>query len=57
MTNLSVDDVARFPGEHFPVEVPVLVGEWDDEGTRVVGEALHLRCACRDDLGLDWPHP
>lgn len=48
-----------YPGEHFPVEVTVEVGPYDEE-TGVAGEVetveRQLRCGCRESLALDWPH-
>lgn len=48
-----------YPGEHFPVEVTVEVGSYD-ELTGVAGEVetveRQLRCGCRESLALDWPH-
>lgn len=48
-----------YPGEHYPVEVDVSVGSYDEEtGERgpVTGVERQLRCGCRDALDLDWPH-
>lgn len=48
-----------YPGEHFPVEVDVETGSYD-EVTGVAGEVTgherQLRCGCRESLALDWPH-
>lgn len=48
-----------FPGEHYPVEVDVETGSHDEatgEAGPVTGRERQLRCGCRDDLAVDWPH-
>lgn len=48
-----------YPGEHYPVEVDVSVGSYDPETGEagpIVAVERQLRCGCRDELDLDWPH-
>lgn len=51
-----------YPGEHYPVEVDVSVGSYDEatgEKGPIVASERQLRCGCTDDLGSDWgaaPH-
>ncbi|QDP45514.1 hypothetical protein SEA_FUZZBUSTER_30 [Microbacterium phage FuzzBuster] len=48
------------PGEHYPVEVDVEVGSYDEE-TGIAGDVTHverqLRCGCTDSLANDWGAP
>lgn len=45
-----------YAGEHYPVEVDVVTGEMVGGRAVETGRERQLRCGCRNDLSLDWPH-
>lgn len=45
-----------YPGEHYPVEVDVIVGEMVGGVPIETGAERQLRCGCTDALENDWPH-
>lgn len=48
-----------YPGEHYPVEVDVIVGDYDEDTGAIgpeKGVERQLRCGCTDALQNDWPH-
>lgn len=45
-----------YPGEHYPVETDVVVGEMVGGVPVVTGQERQLRCGCLDSLELNWPH-
>lgn len=45
-----------YPGEHYPVEVDVTVGEVVGGVPIEEGNERQLRCGCTDSLEHDWPH-
>lgn len=45
-----------YPGEHYPVEVDVVVGERVGGCPIETGRERQLRCGCTDALENNWPH-